>query len=136
MTHDSPATLATVLSDSTLSPKQLGSLGERYAAAILASQGWRVLERNWRTRFGELDLIMLDPTHVLVFVEVKTRRTLQYGLPQEAVTHTKRLNLRRAAMQWLCESPECPKHRGVRFDVVSIAVSAGKPRFTHIEEAF
>ena len=67
---------------------QLGRRGEEVAAAFLERQGYTILERNFRLRQGEIDLIAAKDETV-AFVEVKTRRTLDYGLPSEAVTYTK-----------------------------------------------
>ena len=129
--HDVPAptqppeqildSLARRLHDGTLRSRQIGELGEQYAAAWLESQGWRTLDRNWHCRYGELDVVSRNPMGQIVFVEVKTRRTMRYGTPQEAVTASKQINLRHAAVQWLT----APEHRmpnsGVRFDVVTDA---------------
>lgn len=130
--HDVPAptqppeqildSLARRLHDGTLRSRQIGELGEQYAAAWLESQGWRTLDRNWHCRYGELDVVSRNPMGQIVFVEVKTRRTMRYGTPQEAVTASKQINLRHAAVQWLT----APEHRmpnsGVRFDVVTVVV--------------
>ena len=70
------------------------------------------------------------------FVEVKTRRTLRYGTPQEAVTASKQINLRHAAVQWLMEPSHRVPHNGVRFDVITVIVRAGRPLVHHIEGAF
>lgn len=74
--------IAAAMGDRNLSPKQFGALGERYAAVWLEKKGWTTLSHNWRTRYGELDLVMLNDEHTVVFVEVKSRRTIQYGCPQ------------------------------------------------------
>lgn len=124
------------LHDGTLTARQLGELGEQYTAAWLETQGWRTLDRNWRSRFGELDVVSLTPEHVIVFVEVKTRRTLRYGVPQEAVTDTKQSNLRHAAVQWLMEPEHRFAHNGVRFDVITIVVRGSVPLVHHIKGAF
>ena len=144
--HDVPAptqppeqildSLARRLHDSTLRSRQIGELGEQYAAAWLESQGWRTLDRNWHCRYGELDIVSRDDTGIIVFVEVKTRRTLRYGTPQEAVTSSKQINLRHAAVQWLSDSDHRTPHNGVRFDVVTVIVRDGKPLVHHIEGAF
>lgn len=117
-------------------PKQLGAYGERYAAAWLELQGWYVLERNWRTRFGELDIIMLDTKHTVVFVEVKTRRSTRQGLPQEAVTSNKQANLRHAALAWLHEVDHRISNNGLRFDVITNIVGRKEVSTRHIKEAF
>ena len=116
--------------------RQVGELGEQYAAAWLESQGWQTLDRNWHCRYGELDVVSRDDTGIIVFVEVKTRRTLRYGTPQEAVTSSKQINLRHAAVQWLSDSDHRTPHNGVRFDVVTVIVRDGKPLVHHIEGAF
>ena len=79
-----------------LSKQQLGSLGERIVADALAQRGHKILGRNVRTRFGEIDLIARTDTTVL-FVEVKTRTSRNFGLPEEAVGYKKRLHLSRCA---------------------------------------
>ena len=97
---------------------------------------WQTLDRNWHCRYGELDIVSRDDTGIIVFVEVKTRRTLRYGTPQEAVTSSKQINLRHAAVQWLSDSDHRTPHNGVRFDVVTVIVRDGKPLVHHIEGAF
>ena len=124
------------LADPAISARTLGSLGEDYAAAWLASRGWRVLDRNWRSRYGELDIVAVSPERRLVFVEVKTRRTVSQGTPQEAVTYAKQTNLRRAGVQWLIEPEHRIAHTGVRFDVIAVLVRGGGPTVRHIEGAF
>lgn len=132
---DSPD--ATTLTDASLTSRELGRLGEEHAAAWLENRGWSVVDRNWRTRFGELDVIALDPDSRLVFIEVKTRRSTLQGVPAEAVTPAKRLHLRRAAAQWLTSSPRGRiRHREVRFDVIAIDASGPSPVVRHIEGAF
>lgn len=71
------------MGDRNLTPKQFGALGEQYAAAWLEEHGWTTLSRNWHTRYGELDIVMLNPEYTVVFVEVKSRRSMHYGYPQE-----------------------------------------------------
>lgn len=133
---ESLAAMARRMRDGALRPKELGTLGERYAAAWLERQGWRILDRNWRSRYGELDIVAATPERVVAFVEVKTRRSLRCGPPQEAVDPRKRACLRRAGAQWLLLPEHRLAHRGVRFDVVSILVHGGVVRLHHIPEAF
>lgn len=116
--------------------KRLGIVGEHYAATWLECQGWHVLERNWRTRYGELDIIMLDPGNAVVFVEVKTRRSMRQGVPQEAVTSAKQANLRHAALQWLGTVDTGIARNGLRFDVLAITVGKRDTAVRHIKEAF
>ncbi|WP_238015079.1 YraN family protein [Dactylosporangium sp. AC04546] len=95
--------------------------GERLAGRYLVSQGLVILDRNWLppagSPRGELDLIARDGADV-VFVEVKTRRSVRYGGPAEAVVPSKARRLRRLALQWLAANDAT--YRNVRFDVVSI----------------
>jgi putative endonuclease len=93
-----------------------------------------VIDRNWRTRDGEIDLIALDGDTV-VFCEVKTRRSTAFGSGIEGVTTRKSQRLRRLAAAWLADhgSPS----RRVRFDVVSVTpVRRGEPRIDHVKGAF
>ncbi|MDO5534182.1 MAG: YraN family protein [Propionibacteriaceae bacterium] len=81
-----------------MDPRRItGDRGEDLAAQYLTQRGWQVLERNWRTTEGEIDLVCRDPEGVVVVCEVKTRRGLGYGSPLEAITHTKARRLRRLA---------------------------------------
>ena len=128
--------LGIALAELGLTPKQLGSLGEEYADAWLEDQGWRTLSHNWRTRYGELDLVMLTPEHIVVFVEVKTRRTALYCYPQEAVTRSKHRNLKRAASDWLIDRRNRVPHHGIRFDVISVIPGPEGPSVHHITAAF
>ncbi|MBT1167287.1 YraN family protein [Bifidobacterium simiarum] len=120
-----------------LTSRQLGSVGEAYACAWLECRGWTIVDRNWQSRYGELDIVALSPALQLTFVEVKTRRTAHFGPPQEAVTAHKRMTIRRAAAQWLMEYGRHVRHRGTRFDVIALSVDgdARAPRITHIPGA-
>jgi putative endonuclease len=97
----------------------VGGFGERVACRYLVSQGLVLLDRNWRTREGELDVVARDGGDV-VFIEVKTRRSTRYGLPAEAVVPAKARRVRLLARLWLAANEErCER---VRFDVVSVLV--------------
>lgn len=129
--------IAARLEDGALAARALGALGEDYAASWLTERGWSVIDRNWRSRYGELDIVALDPGRRIVFVEVKTRRSMKHGAPQEAVTAAKQTNLRRAGVQWLLEPSHRLAHEGVRFDVVTVVVRRdGGPLVHHIPGAF
>ncbi len=95
----------------------LGAWGEQVAVDHLRGKGLVVLDRNWRCREGELDIVVTDGATV-VFVEVKTRSGAGFGRPEEAVTPRKLSRLRRLAQRWLAE-----RRLGwveVRFDVVAV----------------
>jgi len=95
----------------------LGAYGESLAARHLVAQGMVLLERNWRCDAGEIDLVLRDGD-VLVVCEVKTRSSLRYGTPHEAVTDIKVARLRRLASLWLSERGVAV--RDVRIDLVAI----------------
>ena len=94
------------------------------------------MSRNWHTRYGELDIVMLNPEYTVVFVEVKSRRSMHYGYPHEAITPAKQHNLRKAACDWLLDRRNRVPHSAVRFDVVTIVLRVGRPLVHHIENAF
>lgn len=104
-----------------LSRRDLGIRGEEVAARWYVDRGYRILERNWRCREGEIDLV-LRREHTVVFCEVKTRTTDRFGTGAEAVSPTKQRRLRRLAGRWLAETG--PRRVGeavdVRFDVASL----------------
>ncbi|TCN58350.1 putative endonuclease [Rhodococcus sp. SMB37] len=109
--------------------QEVGIHGEELAAEHLESTGMVVLERNWRCRYGELDLIAQDGA-VLVFVEVKTRTGLGYGTPAEAVTRVKAERLRRLAGLWLADQDR--RWDRIRIDVVTVVLVRGNaPEITH-----
>ncbi|HEX6249470.1 MAG TPA: YraN family protein [Nocardioidaceae bacterium] len=108
----------------------LGAYGEALAARHLGDQGMVVLDRNWRCELGEVDLVLRDG-HVLVFCEVKTRSSLAYGTPLEAVTEQKAARLRRLAARWLADHGVRP--RDLRIDLVGVLVPAGgRPQVDHV----
>lgn len=109
--------------------QQLGAAGEALAARWYEGEGYEVLARNWRCREGELDLV-LGRGPLVVFCEVKTRRTAAYGVPAEAVTIAKQRRIRVLATRWLRESGV--HAQTLRFDVA--AVLAGELQV--IEAAF
>jgi len=118
----------------TLAPAAaVGSGGERAAADFLVGRGYHILERNFRCRGGEIDLIALDGS-ILVFVEVKVRRTLSRGAPIEAVTAVKQARVRRAAQEYLTFCGRV--FQQLRFDVISVMKTAKNTDITHLKAAF
>ncbi|MBP6942706.1 MAG: YraN family protein [Candidatus Buchananbacteria bacterium] len=79
----------------------LGAHGEALAARFLVEQGYQILQRNFRTRYGEVDIIAKAPDNLIIFCEVKTRRGHTFGYPELAVTKTKHQHLIRAAQSYL-----------------------------------
>ena len=113
----------------TTTRAQIGSRGEDLAAEYLSGDGFTILDRNWRCRYGELDIIAAEG-EVLVFVEVKTRTGRAFGTPAEAVTHTKLRRLRRLAGIWL--AAQGGSWQAVRIDVIEIRLRGTVPEITHI----
>ncbi len=112
-----------------------GNKGERAAAKFLKAKGMKVVARQYATKWGEIDLIMLDGD-TLVFVEVKTRRSSEGGRPEERVDRTKREHSTKAALAFLKSHGQLG-HRS-RFDVVAIVWpdEAQPPVITHFVNAF
>jgi putative endonuclease len=112
----------------------VGAYGERVAVRYLLDQGMVLLDRNWRCSVGEIDAVLREGD-VLVFAEVKTRRSDRFGTPAEALVPTKVARLRRLATLWLAQSRLRP--REVRFDVVSVLPQlVGAAEVEHLRGAF
>ncbi len=117
----------------TESRAEIGALGEQLAVDYLGQLGLRVVVRNWRCRYGELDIIAADDAaRAVVFVEVKTRTGDQFGGVEQAVTPAKVRRLRRLAGLWLAQQ------RGSwateRIDVIAIRIGrCHTPEITHIQ---
>jgi putative transposase len=113
--------------------RQLGDQGEDLAAAALKQQGYKILERNYVTPLGEIDLIARQGKTVVV-VEVKTRKSTRFGSPQEGVSVSKQGRLRRLADYYL----KAKRLTGspVRFDVVAVTMTGDAPQVEIIQDAF
>jgi putative endonuclease len=111
----------------------LGVWGEDRAVSFLQEKGLKVLERNYRTPVGEIDIIAQSRSHI-IFVEVKTRRGIAFGTPQEAVGIRKQQQIIRTA-QWYLQQKKTKLQP--RFDVVAILCqSDGAPQITYLDDAF
>lgn len=97
----------------------LGRAGEERAVAHLVERGYRILDRNWRCRDGEIDIVA-EHRDWLVIVEVKTRRGEGFGHPFDAITAKKLTRLHRLAMAWAVAHPELGIRRPVRVDAVAV----------------
>ena len=112
----------------------LGRWGEEAASRYLRRRGYRILARNLRTPVGEIDIIARS-RRLLLFVEVKTRRSAAYGAPAEAVGPAKQRQILRAAQWYLADRPA--GRLQPRFDVIAVMPGAhGEPCCEHIEDAF
>ena len=117
-----------------MNQREVGTRQESRAAEYLESLGYHILVRNFRCRFGEIDLIAWD-RDILCFVEVKTRTNLDIALPREYVTPQKQNKLRKTARMYLAEKRlDCP----ARFDVAEVYAEHGfdEARIEYLENAF
>ena len=118
-----------------LTPDELCKEGEALAGKILKKRGYKILKRNYVSKYGEIDIVAYDKG-IISFVEVKTRRSENYGPPELAVTKEKRKRIIRTALNYMAvnhiEDTDC------RFDVVSILYKddENRPNIELIESAF
>jgi len=112
--------------------RSLGIKGEDLAVRFLINKGFRIIERNFRCRMGEIDIVARDGNY-LVFVEVRTRSRSKYGLALESITRAKIKKLRQLASFYLVRHPQ--DRLFIRFDVVAVNW-AQDTEITHIENAF
>lgn len=118
---------------SNVNNQSKGSKGEELAVDFLKKKGYRILTRNFRFQHGEIDIIAEDG-YVLVFVEVKTRKSMEYGSPEESISVRKRKLLRRTAEGYMytkkIEDREC------RCDVIAIEYQNNVCEIRHLVDAF
>lgn len=113
-----------------------GTLGEDLAERWLRRKlRAEILERNFRSPFGEIDLIARKGK-ILLFVEVKTRKSLEAGLPEEAITEEKKEHLRKCALLYLTQRGYNPETTLFRFDVITVYLNSRKPCIRHYPSAF
>jgi len=113
--------------------QKLGQLGESLAVAHLKKKGYRILERNYRNLFGEIDIIARHGES-LVFVEVKSRRSDRYGGPKFALTSAKRKKISMVALSYLKSMGN--SRVKARFDVVAVGAGCDPPRIEVVRNAF
>ncbi len=125
--------MAPMTTHKTMTRIQLGAMGEAFAVDHLTRMGLRILGRNWRCRYGELDVIAADEaTRTVVFVEVKTRTGDGYGGLAHAVTPRKVWRLRRLAGLWLAAQDQ--RWAALRIDVIGVRVGRrSTPEITHLQ---
>ena len=114
-----------------LTNNELGKIGEDIATVYLQDLGYEILVRNWRFERVELDIVARKDS-ILVFCEVKTRRSVSHGAPSDAITPIKLQHIRTAALHWLTNNQS--RHKGIRFDAISVIHCAGQPTtISHIK---
>jgi putative endonuclease len=112
---------------------EIGALGEQLAVEHLTAKGLRIVTRNWRCRYGELDVIVADDdSRTAIFVEVKTRTSDQFGGVEQAVTPQKVRRLRRLAGLWLASQDD--SWAALRMDVIGVRIGRRRdPEIIHLE---
>lgn len=117
------------------SRKALGSKGEKLAVKFLKRKGYKIIQHNYRCRLGEIDIVA-EYDGAVIFVEVRTKRTEEFGIPQSSITAAKRSQVSKAALYYIMEKKLLG--RSCRFDVIAITFSTDshKPQIEHIENAF
>ena len=113
--------------------QQFGKRSERLAAEFLKRTGYRILETNYRSKLGEIDIIAMEKG-TLVFVEVKARNTSRFGSPKGAVTPAKQRKISMAALDYLKRSGQTEV--SARFDVVAVDTASGKIDIEVVKNAF
>jgi putative endonuclease len=108
----------------TVARRRTGEIAEELVARRLAAAGWEIVERNARTRYGELDIVARDG-RVLVFIEVKgARQNTRFGpeKPILSIDFRKQRRVRRLATAWMSECRDQPPYEGIRFDAVGVTL--------------
>lgn len=114
---------------------KLGLIGEQLAVNYIRDNGYSIMDRNYRTRLGELDIIA-KKDNIIVFIEVKTRTSNTYGMPSEAVTYRKQKTIQRLSQQYILHRKLNDTCLNYRFDVIEVKVIDKKYKIDHIENAF
>ncbi len=113
--------------------KRIGKLGEDIACHYLENNNYHIIERNFLCRQGEIDIIAKDKTKIeLVFIEVKTRSNLKYGIPAEAVTKKKQKNLKQAIKYYLYKKHI--ENLAIRIDVIEVQIRKEDYKINHIKQ--
>ena len=113
-----------------MSKQELGGAGEKLACSALKKKGYRIIEKNYRCRYGEIDIIAVQ-RDCLVFVEVRSKSSISFGSPEESVTSQKKKKLVTAAMEYLNTHTDMPPDW--RIDFVAIEFDSAHKKATRIE---
>jgi putative endonuclease len=109
-----------------------GKLGENLAANFLISNGYAILEKNYRFGRYEIDIICLK-NGVLIFVEVKTRTSNAFGFPEDFVDAKKEIRIRKAAENYILDKNW---QKDIRFDIISVEIARENTEITHLQDVF
>ena len=113
-----------------MNTRKFGIIGEKIAQGYLINKGYEILENNYYTRRGEIDIIA-KINNTISFVEVKTRNNLEYGSPAMAVNGVKKKNIKSASKIYICLKDLY--NYDIRFDVIEIIIKNGKCKINHME---
>lgn len=116
-----------------MNKRRFGLMGEKLAKKYLESKKYEILEQNYYTRNGEIDIIA-KKDNIIVFVEVKTRTSNKYGTPSESVNNIKIIHMKKSAAIFLKENNFSKNI--IRFDVIEILIINGKCKINHIKQIF
>jgi len=118
-------------------PKRyIGNKGEQQALEFLVGEGLELICQNFYSRFGEIDLIMLEQTdNYLVFIEVRHRKNMGYGTARESINQAKQQKLRKTAEYFLLKNKKY-RHQPARFDVILSTPTGGKDSIEWLKNAF
>lgn len=114
---------------------EVGKIGEKLAAKYLEKSNYKIIKQNFRCKQGEIDIIAMDNNELeqyLVFVEVKTRTSLEFGTPAEAVDRTKRQHILKTAKNFLYFNNI--KGKNIRFDTIEVFLDKNKYKINHIKQ--
>lgn len=114
---------------------KLGSIGEQLAANYIKDKGYYILDRNYRTKLGELDIIA-KKDNIIAFIEVKTRTSNAFGVPSEAVNYKKQKTIQKLSQQYILYKKLDNNYWVYRFDVIEVKIIDKKYKIHHIENAF
>lgn len=112
---------------------QFGQWGEEKACEYLLAEGYSIIERNYRSEYGEIDIIA-GKKSIITFVEVKSRKNLAFGRPAEAVTKNKQIKIHNTAFYYLQQNRI--SYRSMSFDVIEIILDETKTQINHIKHCF
>ena len=112
--------------------QELGQLGEKLAKKFLVEREYEIICQNFRGRQGEIDIIAKDKNNTIVFVEVKTRTSLEYGNPAEAVDENKITHIIKTAKYFLYSKNI--RENNIRFDAIEVFIYKGRYRVNHIKQ--
>lgn len=114
-----------------MNKRKFGIIGEKIAQDYLKNNGYEIIETNFYTKKGEIDIIS-QKDNCLVFVEIKTRNNLEYGTPAMAVNCTKKMHIKNSATIYIHKNKlyEC----NVRFDVIEVIIKDGRCKINHIKD--